>query len=150
MARKPCDGSITGNVLEHGCGALNIGACRIAYKSDDDKTPAVGSGSFEREQGVGAEFPHHKKGWGQWAVNHGGRYPANLVLVGDAVAVELGEQSGPSGSGSGVARKPKPGAQPFRTDRGWNSHSMTRDGATAPEDYGDVGTAARYFKQVKP
>lgn len=61
----------------------------------------------------------------------------------------LDEQSGTLGSGSGVRRKAGPGTQPFAVDKGWNQHSMTRDGATAPDDYGDKGGASRFFKQVQ-
>jgi len=82
VARKPCQsGSTTANVVEHEAGALNIAASRIAYQSEADKTPTVGKGAFASEEGIGAEFPHHKKGWGQWQVNHGGRWPPNVMLV---------------------------------------------------------------------
>lgn len=82
MARKPCaSGSTTANVVEHQAGALNVDACRVVYQSEADKTPTVGKGEFHREEGVGAEFPHHKEGWGQWKVNHGGRWPSNVLLV---------------------------------------------------------------------
>lgn len=38
LARKPCDGTVTNNVLKHGTGALNIDGCRIA--PDDNAWPA--------------------------------------------------------------------------------------------------------------
>lgn len=72
--------STTGNVVQHHAGALNIDACRLSYSSENDKTPVVGKGSFQPEPGIGAEFPHHKEGWGAWQVNHQGRWPANILL----------------------------------------------------------------------
>ena len=60
---------------------------------------------------------------------------------------ELDRQSGESGGGE--RRAARPGAQPFNTERGWNQHSMTRDGATAPENYGDTGGASRFFYVAK-
>ena len=60
----------------------------------------------------------------------------------------LDAQSGVGGSGTGMTRKARPGAQPFAVSKGWNQHNMTRDGQTAPEDYGDSGGVSRFFKQV--
>lgn len=99
VARKPCaSGGATANILEHGAGALNIDACRIAYRSDSDKTLAVGRGEFEREDGVGASFPHHKDGWGQWHVNHGGRWPPNVLLVHRSGCKVVGEKKVKTGT----------------------------------------------------
>lgn len=61
---------------------------------------------------------------------------------------DLDQQSGSSGSETGMARKARAGAQPFAVAKGWNQHSMTREGQTAPESYGDAGGASRFFKQV--
>jgi site-specific DNA-methyltransferase (adenine-specific) len=57
---------------------------------------------------------------------------------------ELDRQSGQTGSSE--RRVAGPGQQPFKVDRGWNQHSMTRKGQTAPESYGDTGGASRFFK----
>jgi len=39
ILRKPFPGSVASNVLEHGCGALNIDATRIAFKGE--QSPSV-------------------------------------------------------------------------------------------------------------
>lgn len=144
MARKPCAASsTTANVVEHHAGALNIDACRVAYQSEDDKTPVVGKGEFSREKGIGAEFPHHKEGWGQWQVNHSGRYPANVVLCGDEVAATLDDQSGVSVSSGGRIGN-KDGGHIYGGGKGLKGEFHKGD-----PGYGDTGGASRYFKQVK-
>lgn len=75
-----------------------------------------------------------------------GRWPANVCHDGSPEVLAGFPQTG---NGSGVARTARPGQQPFNTERGWNQHSMTREGATAPEDYGDAGSAARFFFSAK-
>lgn len=145
VARKPCSASSTvSNVVEWHVGALAIDACRIP----GEPVPVflantkVRWGNSGTPEGITVARTGERSSAGRW--------PANVILRGGSVVAELDEQSGISGSGTGVRRKARPGEQPFRTDRGWNQHSMTRDGAAAPEDYGDSGTASRYFKQVKP
>jgi hypothetical protein len=32
LARKPLDGTVAANTLKHGCGGLNIDACRVPAK----------------------------------------------------------------------------------------------------------------------
>jgi DNA modification methylase len=72
-----------------------------------------------------------------------GRWPANIILDEEAGQM-LDEQSGVSGGGK--RSKAKPGkAKPFDDGNGWNKHSMTREGAAAPENYGDQGGASRFF-----
>jgi len=140
VARKPCDGGITQNVLRHSCGALHVDACRVGYVSESDKTPTVGRGTFERESGVGANFPHHKRGWGQWIVNHAGRWPANVILQGEGAAAILDLQSGHQVSrvhvGVSESRKRSEIYGVMRTPE----HDA---------GYADAGGASRYFKQVR-
>jgi site-specific DNA-methyltransferase (adenine-specific) len=80
LARKPLDGTIAENVLRHGTGALNIGACRIEaldsqlaekYASVQNAGPRENSiyGADNRDR-AGAE-PHP-----------GGRWPANILTDG--------------------------------------------------------------------
>lgn len=40
MGRKPLEGTVAANVLEHGTGALNIDGCRVGFTSDADKASA--------------------------------------------------------------------------------------------------------------
>ena len=70
LCRKPIDGTVAANVLEHGTGALNIEACRVG--SDDELVrPVIVSESPGLEGGpLGAGVQ----------VEPGGRWPPNVVL----------------------------------------------------------------------
>lgn len=157
VTRKPCaEGGVAANVLRWGTGAIAVDRCRV----HGDIREMEGRSGVAREQnkvyGAGIRNPTDVI----WEPSRMGRWPANVVLqhaedslarCNDGCPVPIMDrQSGIRGSGTGVVRKARPGQQPFRVDRGWNQHSMTRDGATAPEDYGDQGGAARFFKQVSP
>lgn len=81
VARRPCEGTATANVLKHGCGAMNIDACRIAttdlnggaYAKDSSKV----RGEHTFSMGVAeAEFKQPA-----------GRWPKNVLLSGEAAAV---------------------------------------------------------------
>ena len=164
VSRKHLTGdSVVTNVLSWHVAAIAVDRCRIdrcridsggvhgsAESAGQGKGYAAttGKGIYRGVGGV-VSAPHPK-----------GRWPPNVVLQ-HAGPCELGcedvcpvslmdRQSGTGGSGTGVARRARPGQQPFRVDRGWNQHSMRREGATAPEDYGDRGTASRFFRQVRP
>lgn len=138
LARKPLIGTVADNVLAHGTGALNVDGCRVSGEPwKAHRATGLASVKFfsNGDTPVIDKVPHEF-----------GRWPANLIHDGSDEVVGLFPESG---SGSGVVKKAKPGAQPFNTERGWNSHNMTRDGASAPEDYGDSGSAARFFYCAK-
>lgn len=68
LARKPLIGTVVANVLEHGTGALNIGASRIPGE-------AVPINKLEKWSGFGEEkCPEYTA-----TVNDAGRWPANFV-----------------------------------------------------------------------
>jgi site-specific DNA-methyltransferase (adenine-specific) len=76
LARKPLDGTVAANVLQHGTGALNIYECRIARPGN------AGRGSGRRS----------------------GRWPANVVLDEHGAAL-LDEQGGTRTSGRDAIRR---------------------------------------------
>lgn len=88
LARKPIVGTVAKNVLEHGTGAINIDASRVA--TDDDLNGGGYSGGTPKTMfsGLGrlqsGEF-----------VQPSGRWPAN-VLLDEHAAVAMDEQSGAS------------------------------------------------------
>ncbi|ASR75808.1 DNA methylase [Mycobacterium phage Spoonbill] len=132
VARKPLAGTVAANVLEHGTGALNIDACRIA--ATDKLTAgrrtrnAPIPGDDRTETGKGAMYaPGHQF---YYVPNDAGRWPTNVVLD-DTQAAELDAQSGVSVSRKG---KPRAGAN----GDGWG---MTATGA----EYDDEGGASRFF-----
>ena len=157
MTRKPIgEGTTTQNVLVHGSGALNIRGCRVAYLSEADKTPTVGRGIFQREPGIGTELPGHKEGWGQWSVNHAGRWPANVVVVHRAGCRVVGELRVPTGT----AHRERSGGKTIFSDTEKkplpNITYGDSDGMeTVPDWRCDLGcpvgalSVARFFKQVQ-
>lgn len=93
VARKPLAGTVAANVLAHGTGALNIDACRVSTgdklgRTNADRDPDSAA-AFLISDGRGGTFDHSDTA--------GGRWPANVVLDGDA-ADALDQQSGTSTS----------------------------------------------------
>lgn len=126
LIRKPLDGTVASNVLAHGTGGINIDGCRIA-----GAVPSVPQPDFRNVNGRSTHLDAHARN-GEMSAAPGGRWPANIVLSHNEDCVVAGKRK----VGSGERRAAAPGEQPFKTSRGWNQHSMTRDGATAPESYG--------------
>jgi hypothetical protein len=80
MARKPLEGTVASNVLEHGTGAINVDGCRVetddnlnggAYSTDrkpSDSDWVKNGGTIHSSTGKEYEQPQ-------------GRWPANLILT---------------------------------------------------------------------
>ena len=75
LARKPVEGTITGNVLKWGTGALNIDACRVAsggeHKRGTVKAAHTGQTTSYQLSQSGFKATDHD----------GGRWPPNVVLT---------------------------------------------------------------------
>lgn len=137
VARKPLDqSSVARNVLVHGTGAMNIGACRIDYADPADaeetsrKTRAAAASPNARRNFVWKDLG------GERASDYDprGRWPANLIHDGSAEVLAQFPTTAP-------ARKGKPRAG--KAGEGW---AMTRTGT----EYDDAGgSAARFFYQAK-
>ena len=131
LARKPLDGTVANNVLEHGVGGLNIDACRV---STDDNTARTCNG-------VGNSSSFDMAASGERRVNGGspaGRFPAN-VLLDEHAAKEMDKQSGVSNSNVRVSEdRDDPGA----------TFSLGRTGVTA-RGHTDSGGASRFFPVFK-
>ena len=137
VLRKPLEGTVAHNCLDHGCGALNIDGCRIgtldnlnggAYAKDGkERHDGYDNWRYKREGGAG-EFEQPS-----------GRWPANVILRGSEAVRAMDKESG--------IRKTT-----------WisPSHQNNRDGDflgavghPGSQGYNDSGTASRFFKQVK-
>lgn len=82
LARKPLDGTVAANIIAHGTGAMNIGACRIAGP------PSAGgskSGSTALGQGSGWNA-HNNRAVAIDRSMTAGRWPANILLDEEAAA----------------------------------------------------------------
>lgn len=130
MARKPLTGTIASNVLEHGTGALNIDACRIA--GDVPSVPQPRYGVRDGITGFGSGEGRN----GEMSAAPGGRWPANVILD-ESQAEVLDAQSGTLTSGSRKA----------------GTHGlmgyMGAGAAPMPEVVGDKGGASRFFYVAK-
>lgn len=112
-ARKPLSGTVAANVLEHGTGALNIGACRVQMSQEDAdfirKTARPNSAGMQHRGQVMNRPPTPTVN-----VHDGGRWPTNVVLD-EHQAAELDAQSGTLKSGANPTRR---GSDKFRNTYG--------------------------------
>lgn len=84
VARKPMVGTYVENILAHGTGALNIGACRVSTE-DDLKGGAGGLLSNVRDD---KPYPETNG----YIPSDSGRWPSNLLLTHDPNCVCVGTQ----------------------------------------------------------
>ncbi|AKU45169.1 DNA methylase [Mycobacterium phage Girafales] len=136
VARKPLVGTVAANVLDHGTGALNIDACRIAH----DEPTKTANRSAPRYSGV--TMNGGKRGGEQSAIasaDPSGRWPTNVVLD-EAQAAELDAQTGIQKSGTAVQRNG--GGQKIFGGIAGGENSA---GARPDAGYNDEGGASRFF-----
>jgi site-specific DNA-methyltransferase (adenine-specific) len=154
VARKPLEGTVAGNVLKHGTGALNIDGCRIESGGEHmvkgtvtKRTTVTGDERTASAAGMyasGASFV---------PTNHpGGRWPANVLLScspdcdGDTHApgcpcAALDAQSGATKSTGGRAVDQYRDRNPIYG--GGRGLEEARD-----PGYGDTGGASRFFNRL--
>ncbi len=136
LARKPLVGTVAANVLEHGTGALNIDACRIACDPRPKmvRTETVVAATAMSGTSTGATSSGEMTSLGRW--------PAHVTLDEDAAAA-LDAQSGVQKSGVAVQRN--------RDGEVHNAvYGAFRKPAGADAGYGDTGGASRFFYVAKP
>lgn len=122
VMRRPCEGTATSNVLKHGCGAMNVGACAV------DSDEHLVRPSVQRHDNI---VLGHGLGAGT-QVEPAGRWPKNIML--DEITAELlDRQIGERKSGSRRAG--------VRSGMGY--HGADGDGGPAIE--GSRGGPSRYF-----
>ncbi|WP_287310880.1 DNA methyltransferase [Mesorhizobium sp.] len=132
MARKPLDGTVAENILAHGTGGINVGACKIdAEKVTGWSGNAAGGGTWTDENSGlckdGEARPSE------------GRYPANIITDGSAeVAAAFPTASGAQGRVTG--REPSASTK--------NTHGKY-DARAKSEPRDDSGSAVRFFYSGK-
>jgi hypothetical protein len=152
VARKPLAGTVAGNVLEPGVGALHIDGCRVAAGQDyRDKCASV----------VGLDSNRTGDAYGEWkgvrtdSAHAAGRWPSNVVLTHSATPDgvdlcvdecvpgcperELDEQSGNRPSGANPVRETAAKFQGVYRDS--EARTMPRTPARGAES----GGASRFF-----
>ena len=141
VARKPLVGTVAGNVLAHGTGALNIDGCRVAMGDEYDPTKvqrqqSKGDGAIDGAFGAGAlvgtEIPTYKPD---------GRWPANLVFTHAAECGEACAEGCPVAELDGQSGVSKSGAAGTKGSSGF---AGGYDGDYSVP-YGDTGGASRFF-----
>jgi len=159
VARKPFPGTVAGNVLAHGTGAINVDACRVAAADGDYARPG---NENRKHTDTAYGYCEHE---GRQAFPHsGGRWPPNVVLshvpsvdpatgevVGDACAQgcvdgcpvrELDQQSGERPSGRPQNRFTK--GDKFGGSTYGSGMDQCLGWAKSP-GYVDSGGASRFF-----
>lgn len=137
LLRKPLAGlTVAGCVQAHGTGALNIDATRIAADGESTVRP-------------NGPIGYHGGGSGGVGGSSVGRWPAHLVHDGSAEVLEAFAAFGTKTSGGGevkVSGGRKPGGGTWA-----QGHGMQKAGAEniGVRDFGDTGTAARFFYSAK-
>lgn len=162
LARKPLDGTVAANVLEHGTGGLNIDGCRYAYgdvswpgpqEKPDDTASSWSSGN----PGVRYGKLDYNAG-GTWTGSTDGRWPANIYHCPKPSRGEreegteaLPEQATPGANGNAymgvdsagksplTSRNIHPTVKPVRLMR-WLVRLVTPPGGTVLETFGGSGT----------
>lgn len=144
VARKPCDGSATDNVLKYGVGGLNIDECRIGTDELKPYTAGLGGGLYNDD------------GWcakPQLKDAPSGRFPSNLILTYDKTDYkEVCGDMPYTESNGGASTMPN-----FKDAGQKNSYNKIgfNDGQTAERKQSsyiapmDSGNASRYFYCAK-
>lgn len=145
LARKPLEGTIAANVLQHGCGGINIDECRIPFSGDADEDEAktknqhAAFGSRPRDNQI-----YGKDNRDQVNYDPPGRFPANVLHDGSDEVMEAFAAFGKRGNGPN-ARVMMRGVKPDRDD----GYGMDTARATSASVGGDTGSAARFFYCAK-
>lgn len=136
MARKPLIGTVAENVLAYGTGAINIDACRVSWPNGiapEIGTPGWG-GPNKKLSVVPGQDAETVEREGPSTL---GRFPANIAHDGSPEVLAAFASYGESKSG---IQK-----HPFGKGGIWSPS----DGRPCGPQYGDSGTAARFFYCAK-
>jgi hypothetical protein len=106
LARKPIPSSVARNMLDHGCGGLNIDRCRIQSTGDEPNAGAHKQGATT--PGFEGGFGPQPRGWD----GSSGRWPANLILQHQPGCFPVGQRT-VQGSGSVTGHEPSAALQLF-------------------------------------
>ena len=144
VARKPLEGTIAANVLEHGTGAINIDGCRIDYQSDADKASATPQGACTAKSGALAGKTQHEGDRTEFdRPEQKGRFPANVIMDEEAGKI-LDEQSGVSTSAGGRTANISKTSKIYGGGKGLGQ-DIDAEAVKGDPGFGDTGGASRFF-----
>lgn len=135
LARKPLDGTVAANVLQHGTGALNIAACRIAR--DEPAKHIRRSAKPDRDDGYRMDGLRPTEG----VYIAGGGWPGNVAHDGSDEVHEAFARFGDHKGGGSISKRSAP-----KTSGIYGAFKGDDDRWAG---YGDTGTAARFFYSAK-
>ena len=137
MARKPLDGTVVQNVLEHGTGAINVDGCRVELETDCRLLKGGTYGGNRGSDKGTSMFGTNTKGLEYEVPSANGRWPANLIHDGsDEVIAAFPDAPGQQRStGPEFERN----AQVYGKFAGVSEHHPRNDS----------GSAARFFYCAK-
>lgn len=137
MARKPLIGTVAGNLLQYGTGALNIGATRIGTAEN------LNGGAYAKnptERHDGDENWRYPRGSSTGFVQPDGRWPANVILTDPILD---GGWDGVVGGGNSTSGAP--GVMRVEQNNGAAYGAESRKAGHQMVGYGDTGTNSRFF-----
>ena len=140
VARKPCEGSCTDNVLKYGVGGINIDGCRIGEDEiiSNGGRATISRGDDRTGKALGYNAPHESLN-----ISHTGRFPSNVILTYDETD-EKEVCGGMPQTSSGFSD-----ADLTRSDSG-QIYGFANDGnVKSGVHFGDSGSASRYFYCAK-
>jgi len=143
VARKPFKGSLVDNVIKNGVGGINIDECRVGTEERTYKGCGKSNVGF-----IGGSFENGSKEDIEYNVN--GRFPANTILTYDETDFDEvcggfpNTKSGSKMSYGSIRKK-----QPDNCYKLGFTQKEFNDGQNAPDNYGDSGSASRYFYCAK-
>jgi site-specific DNA-methyltransferase (adenine-specific) len=138
VARKPLIGTVVENVLMHGTGGINIDATRVEFQSEADKASATPQGKVTvNNVGNMPDVENDGRKELERPDNSKGRWPANVIHDGSNEVVELFPDS----------KAPK---QYDKKKAGWLTPGSAHEtNELQSKEYGDNGSAARFFYSAK-
>lgn len=139
IARKSVEGTVAQNVLRYGCGGLNVDGSRVSITPGD--TWNVPQSKLYTETGTvyGFGFGTGRLNGVRAIPNKSGRWPANLILTADPEVLDEFPSTATCASFKGACARPRHG---YKITNALGT-------STAPDSYGDSGSASRFFKQVQ-
>jgi DNA modification methylase len=140
MARKPLEGTVAANVLQHGTGALNVDGCRVQGEPSPSVERRTHAAPGASTGATGWDTPARPASYNEQRPGEQlGRWPANLIHDGSDEVVGLFPESKSTGGQSSLGA--------FRNG---DVYGKGRDERWGDDPgYGDSGSAARFFYTAK-
>ena len=138
VARKPIKGTVANNVLEYGTGGLNIDGSRVGFAGNKDKEKNNKSIEAYRNSKPDNSWKNDSPLENANPQNPQGRFPANFIHDGSDEVVELFPDT----------KSPKTYTR--KSDGfGTSSYVIGEEAGKESLNYGDSGSAARFFYCAK-